>query len=203
MIKIISAEHVCSAPSAKFFPQEVLPGFAFLGRSNVGKSSLINALTNRKGLAKTSKQPGRTQLINFFKLHLREEIDEKKSDTMCYLVDFPGYGYAQVSKSQRDTWAEMIDSYFKKYQLQTANFLLHDVRREIREQEQWIVDNIDNLQVLITKVDKVGLTEINKRKKEYKDSGINEIILTCSASGKRRGIVELLKAVYNLSYECN
>lgn len=191
MIKIISAEHICAAPNAKFFPEEVLPGFSFLGKSNVGKSSLINSLVNRRALARTSKQPGRTQLIHFYKLLLRG-----KEDRTCYLVDFPGYGYAKVPQSQRKDWAKMVNSYFDKYENQAGNFLLHDSRRDVGEQEIWILDNIDNLRVVLTKVDKVGIKELSSRKKEFKDLGAEEILLTSAA--KKKGIVELLQEVYDL-----
>ena len=101
-LKISSAELVCSAPDPSRFPRDDLPEIAFIGRSNVGKSSLINSLLGRQGLARTSGTPGRTRLLNFFRINRR-----------FYFVDCPGYGYAKVSKDLRLQWARLFDNYIQ------------------------------------------------------------------------------------------
>ena len=107
-ITIIKSEYVTSAVSKKTCPEEILPEIVFLGRSNVGKSSLINSLVRRRNLARTSGTPGKTQTINFFRVELKTLDDTRRE---FYLVDLPGYGYAKTSKSNRKLWAKFIDEY--------------------------------------------------------------------------------------------
>ena len=106
-ITIIKSEYITSAVSRATCPEELLPEIVFVGRSNVGKSSLINSLTNRKSLARTSGTPGKTQTINFFRVELKAD-DMRRA---FYLVDLPGYGYAKTSKTNRKLWAKFIDEY--------------------------------------------------------------------------------------------
>ena len=116
-MKISSAQFVTSSPSYSKCPQDGRPEYAFIGRSNVGKSSLINMLTGVKGLAKTSGRPGKTQLINHFLIN-----------NEWYLVDLPGYGYARTSKSSREAWGAMIRNYFLKREALTNTYILVDSR---------------------------------------------------------------------------
>jgi len=108
-VKIIKSEYITSAVSRKTCPEEILPEIVFVGRSNVGKSSLINSLTNRKSLARTSGTPGKTQTINFFRIELKIS-DERRA---FYLVDLPGYGYAKTSKTNRRIWRNLSTNTFQ------------------------------------------------------------------------------------------
>ena len=123
------------------------PEYAFIGRSNVGKSSLINMLTGQKGLAKTSSSPGKTQLINHFLIN-----------DSWYLVDLPGYGYAKVSKDSREKWRRMINFYFQKRENLTCVFVLIDARHEPLKQDLEFIDYLGNMGVpfvlVFTKLDK-------------------------------------------------
>ena len=149
---IKSAEFIKSAVEPSGYPPEVLPEIAFAGRSNVGKSSLINVLINRKRLVKTSSTPGRTQLLNFF------DINESFT-----LVDLPGYGYAKVPDSVKRHWGQMIETYLETRRTLKAVVLIMDIRRTPREEEQdflvWLkLHNIPCLP-LLTKVDKLSKTK--------------------------------------------
>ncbi|MBO4799076.1 MAG: YihA family ribosome biogenesis GTP-binding protein, partial [Lachnospiraceae bacterium] len=117
VIKTVELETVCGITST--IPDTGKPEVAFAGKSNVGKSSLINALMNRKSLARTSAQPGKTQTINFY--NINEEM---------YLVDLPGYGYAKVSQSEKEKWGKLIEKYLKNSKHLKAVFLLVDIRHE-------------------------------------------------------------------------
>ena len=118
-MQIKSAEFVISNTDVSKCPKEQLPEYAFIGRSNVGKSSLINMLTHKKSLAKTSGKPGKTQLINHFKINQN-----------WFLVDLPGYGYAQISKSKRQAFQQFITEYFLQRQQLVCSFVLVDVRHK-------------------------------------------------------------------------
>jgi len=122
-MEIISAKYIVSSPGWKQCPPADKQEYAFIGRSNVGKSSLINMLTNKKGLAKISATPGKTQLINHFEV---VSSDKKK----WYLVDLPGYGYAKVSQKSRNNWGNMIESYIRKRENLVCLFVLIDSRHE-------------------------------------------------------------------------
>ena len=117
IIKSVNLETVCGITSK--LPDNTLPEVAFAGKSNVGKSSLINALMNRKSLARTSSQPGKTQTINFYNIN----------DCM-YLVDLPGYGYAKVAQSEKEKWGKLIERYLHSSKMLRAVFLLIDIRHE-------------------------------------------------------------------------
>jgi GTP-binding protein len=126
-MEIRSAKYVISSPSHQTCPVTDLPEYAFIGRSNVGKSSLINMITDIDKLAKTSAAPGKTQLINHFTI---ETIDEKRNVSKWWLVDLPGYGFAKVSISQRKQWETMIEDFLKKRETLAHVFLLIDSRHE-------------------------------------------------------------------------
>ena len=117
IVKSVELETVCGITSK--LPENVIPEIAFAGKSNVGKSSLINGLVNRKALARTSSQPGKTQTINFYNVNKE-----------CYFVDLPGYGYASVAKEVKAKWGKMIENYLHTSQVLKAVFLLIDIRHE-------------------------------------------------------------------------
>ena len=148
-MKIISAQFVKSAVWPPQYPPAILPEIAFVGRSNVGKSSLINTLVGRKKLAKTSNTPGRTQLINFF------TINEKMS-----FVDLPGYGFAKVSQSVKKDWGDMIEAYLRERQSLCLVILILDIRRDPNEDDLSLRDWLGNYRIpylyILTKTDKLS-----------------------------------------------
>lgn len=153
VIKSAELETVCGITSK--LPENTLPEFAFAGKSNVGKSSLINALMNRKSLARTSSQPGKTQTINFYLMNKE-----------WYYVDLPGYGYAKVSKETKAKWGQMIERYLHKSENLKAIFLLIDIRHEPtandKEMYDWIVSNGFEPIIIATKADKISRGKYQK-----------------------------------------
>ena len=157
----VNLETVCGITSK--LPENLLPEFAFAGKSNVGKSSLINGLMNRKSYARTSSQPGKTQTINFY--NINEQL---------YFVDLPGYGYAKVSMELRAKWGKMIERYLKKSDQLKLIFLLVDIRHEPSENDKdmydWIVHNGFQPIVIATKLDKINRSQIAKQSKLIRTS---------------------------------
>jgi GTP-binding protein len=127
-VKVVAAEFLKTATEARGWPAEPLPEFAFVGRSNVGKSSMLNALTRRKGLARVSSTPGRTQALQFFRVELLPS--PKARPVPLRFCDLPGYGWAKVSKAERDRWAKMIEGYLRDRDGLTAVILIVDARHE-------------------------------------------------------------------------
>lgn len=156
VIKNVSLETVCGITSK--LPDNTLPEIAFAGKSNVGKSTLINAVMNRKSLARTSSQPGKTQTINFYNLN-----------NEMYLVDLPGYGYANVSQSVKEQWGKMIERYLATSKQLKAVFLLIDIRHEPSANDvnmyEWILDKGYNPIVICTKLDKINRSQVSKQMK--------------------------------------
>jgi GTP-binding protein len=154
-MEIRSASYVISSPSYLDCPVTDLPEYAFIGRSNVGKSSLINMLTDIDKLAKTSAAPGKTQLINHFTI---ESIDEKRVVTKWWLVDLPGYGFAKVSITQRKKWETMIEDFLKKRETLAHVFLLIDSRHEPQKLDLDFVNRLGKWEIpftlIFTKSDK-------------------------------------------------
>ncbi|MBQ7588422.1 MAG: YihA family ribosome biogenesis GTP-binding protein [Lachnospiraceae bacterium] len=152
-IKNVSLETVCGITSG--LPDNKYPEVAFAGKSNVGKSSLINALMNRKSLARTSAQPGKTQTINFY--NINNEL---------YFVDLPGYGYARVSKETKEKWGSMVERYLRKSKQLRAVFLLIDIRHEPSANDvdmyAWIVNSGFDPIIIATKLDKINRSQIDK-----------------------------------------
>jgi GTP-binding protein len=154
-MEIRSAKYVISSPSYQTCPATDLPEYAFIGRSNVGKSSLINMITDIDKLAKTSAAPGKTQLINHFAI---ESIDEKRNVSKWWLVDLPGYGFAKVSISQRKKWETMIEDFLKKRETLAHVFLLIDSRHEPQKLDLEFVNKMGSWEIpftlIFTKSDK-------------------------------------------------
>lgn len=160
-MKITSAEFVISNSDVAKCPKNALPEYAFIGRSNVGKSSLINMLTSRKSLAKTSGRPGKTQLINHFIIN-----------KTWYLVDLPGYGYARVSKSAKKTFQKFITNYFGKRKQLVSAFVLVDIRHKPQpidlEFMQLLGENLIPFSIIFTKADKLKPKAIDNHIEDYK-----------------------------------
>jgi ribosome biogenesis GTP-binding protein YsxC/EngB len=156
IIKNVSLETVCGITSV--LPENDKPEIAFAGKSNVGKSSLINALMNRKSLARTSGQPGKTQTINFYNIN-----------DQLYYVDLPGYGYAKVSESIKEKWGKMIERYLKGSVQLKAVFLLIDIRHEPSANDKimydWIVYQGFTPIIIATKLDKINRSQKDKQLK--------------------------------------
>ena len=156
VIRNVELETVCGVTST--LPENTLPEFAFAGKSNVGKSSLINALMNRKALARTSSQPGKTQTINFYNIN---------GD--LYYVDLPGYGYAKVPQSEKAKWGKMIERYLHTSKQLQYVFLLIDIRHEPsandRMMYEWIVSNGFAPIIIATKLDKIKRSQRDKQLK--------------------------------------
>lgn len=194
MIK--SAEFVKSSAWVDDCPSEMIPEYAFIGRSNVGKSSLINYLTDRRKLAKTSSTPGKTQLINHF------IIDES-----WYLVDLPGYGWAQTSKTNKAAWKKMIENYLLQRPNLALVFVLVDIRHEPQkiDQEfiQWLGEEGIPLSIVFTKADKLGKNQVQARVAAYKEH-LKELweelppTFTTSSEGKL-GKAELLEFIVKVN----
>lgn len=161
---ITQGSYVASAVNKEQYPQVDLPEIVFMGRSNVGKSSLINSLTRVNNLARVSSQPGKTQTINFFEVGVKiAEADERKA---FYLVDLPGYGYAKTGKERRKIWSKFIEEYLlNSVRLQFVCQLI-DIRHEPMasdvEMFQWLVKNNIPVLVIATKADKIGKNARNK-----------------------------------------
>ena len=154
-MEIRSASYIISSPSLEGCPVTDLPEYAFIGRSNVGKSSLINMLTDIDKLAKTSAAPGKTQLINHFAI---DSIDEKRVVSRWWLVDLPGYGFAKVSQAQRKKWEIMIEDFLKKRKTLAHVFLLVDSRHEPQKLDIDFVNRLGKWEIpftlVFTKADK-------------------------------------------------
>jgi GTP-binding protein len=177
-MKILSAEFVISAVGPKQLPTDRKPQIAFAGRSNVGKSSLINALLHRKSLVKTSATPGKTQLINFFVIN-----------GSFYFVDLPGYGYARVPQAVTDAWAPMIEGYLKNSPSLRAVVVLLDSRREPDERDARLIEWLRQADirpiVALTKADKLNRQEADAALRNIRSAlGISgAVALTSAKSG--------------------
>lgn len=184
VIKNVSLEIVCGVTSK--LPKTTLPEVAFAGKSNVGKSSLINALMNRKSLARTSSQPGKTQTINFYNIN-----------QCMYCVDLPGYGYANASEEIKAKWGRMIERYLQTSEQLRQVFLLIDIRHEPSANDrlmyEWICQNGFDPIIIATKLDKIKRSQLQKNVKLIREGlGIEKdgVIIPFSAQTKQ-GLEEI------------
>ena len=191
VIKQVSLETVCGITSK--LPDSPHPEVAFAGKSNVGKSSLINALMNRKALARTSAQPGKTQTINYYNVN-----------DAVYFVDLPGYGYARASEEVKAKWGKMIEDYLHKSKQLKAVFLLIDIRHEPSGNDRimydWIVNQGYHPIIIATKLDKINRSQIQKQVKLIKTTLQVEpdtVIIPFSAETKqgREEIYDIIDAI--------
>jgi GTP-binding protein len=188
IIKNVNLETVCGVTSK--LPQNSLPEFAFAGKSNVGKSSLINGLMNRKSLARTSSSPGKTQTINYYNIN-----------NEMYFVDLPGYGYATANEKVKATWGKMIEDYLHQSKQIRAVFLLVDIRHAPSENDRimydWILDRGYQPVIIATKLDKIKRSQVAKQLKlicDTLDVVDDTIVIPYSSLSKqgREEIYELL-----------
>ncbi len=189
---IKSAEFVTSATKPAQYPPVRFPEIAFAGRSNVGKSSLINTLVNRKRLVKTSSTPGRTQLINFFDIN-----------NNLTFVDLPGYGYAKVPVSVRKKWGPMIETYLSSRQTLKGVVIIMDIRRQPREEEQNLIHWLDHFSIakilVLTKTDKLSKTKVIKQQAAIvRDLAVEKEDVILFSTKTRRGRDAVWKAILTL-----
>ena len=191
IIRKVSLETVCGITSR--LPENTLPEIAFAGKSNVGKSSLINGIMNRKSLARTSAQPGKTQTINFYNVN-----------DAFYLVDLPGYGYARVSEEVKAKWGKMVERYLRQSRQLRAVFLLIDIRHEPsandRQMYDWILSQGYHPIIIATKLDKLNRSQVPaavKRVREGLKAEKGTVILPFSALTKqgREEIYEVIEGL--------
>ncbi len=203
-MNIVASNYIISSPTYTGCPVADRPEYAFIGRSNVGKSSVINMICNKQGLAKTSSTPGKTQLINHFEI---VSAAPDNSRTKWYLVDLPGYGYAKVGKNQRKTWQKMIADYLTKRDNLRQVFILIDSRHSPQKIDIEFVNQLGEWQkpfcILFTKSDKINQREVAANVKAF--------MLTLSktweelpgyyitSAVKKRGTKEILEAIATLN----
>ncbi len=190
-IKNVSLETVCGITSR--LPDNKYPEIAFAGKSNVGKSSLINVLMNRKSLARTSAQPGKTQTINFY--NINDEL---------YFTDLPGYGYARVSRETKEKWGRMIERYLRSSKQLRAVFLLIDIRHEPSQNDvemyRWIADNGYEPIVIATKLDKINRSQTQKQLKLLRATlGCKDALIIPFSAKTKQGLEE----IYALFESCD
>ena len=192
VIKNVSLDIVCGITSK--LPDTGRPEIAFAGKSNVGKSSLINGLMNRKALARTSSQPGKTQTINFYNVN-----------DFMYLVDLPGYGYAKVPETEKAKWGKMIERYLHTSKQLKAVFLLIDIRHDPSANDkmmyQWILDQGYQPIIIATKLDKIKRSQVQKHIKMLKTGlqlvpGTKVIPFSSQTKQGRDEIWELIETEY-------
>ena len=194
------ASFVISNTDYKKCPEDEKAEYAFIGRSNVGKSSLINALTNNKSLAKTSGKPGKTQLINHFLINKE-----------WYMVDLPGYGYAKTSKYNRAIFHKMISDYLINRKNLISLFVLIDSRHELQDIDsdfmQWLAENGIPFSIIFTKTDKLSKTKLSENIKAFKQNMLvdwSELPNIFSTSAiKKYGLEEVLSYINKLNLEFN
>lgn len=200
-MKIVKATYLISSPSFDLCPKLNLPEYAFIGRSNVGKSSIINALCQQKNLAKTSGTPGKTQLINHFEI-LSQSVAKSKADKW-YIVDLPGYGFAKVSQSSRRRWEQMIENYLRKRENLSRVFVLIDSRHspqkiDIEFIQQLVLWEIPYT-VIFTKSDKEKPGVVTRNVKSFFEI-LNEKLQFLpqgfiTSAEKRTGVDEVLNCI--------
>jgi len=189
-INLQKAEFILSAVAPKFFLRDGLPQVAFSGRSNVGKSSVINRLLNRKNFARVGAAPGKTTQINYFKI-----------DNAFYLVDLPGYGYAKVSKAERDRWGKLMESYFADPELMTLGVMIVDSRHKPTADDctmaQWYREAGCPFVVVANKLDKLKKSQVEPNLQVIRETlelGEGDVVIPFSAE-KGTGRQELVSAI--------
>lgn len=192
MMKITSVEFIKSALKRSDYPKESLPEVAFAGRSNVGKSSLLNAIVNKKNIARTSSSPGRTQMLNFFRIN----------NQICF-VDFPGYGFAKVPTQVREKWKPMVEDYLKYRNTLKLVILLLDIRREPNTDDASLIRWFETFSipflVVLTKSDKISKSKCSTQQKIIKEFFLlKDEELLCFSAINGEGRKEILKRIMSI-----
>lgn len=191
IIKNVALETVCGITSK--LPENIRPEVAFAGKSNVGKSSLINALMNRKSLARTSSQPGKTQTINFYNVN-----------DSIYFVDLPGYGYARTSEHVKEQWGKMVENYLHRSRQLKAVFLLIDIRHKPSENDcimyEWIKTHGYQPIIIATKLDKINRSQIQKQVKILRETlraekNVRVVPFSATTKQGREEIYEIIEEI--------
>lgn len=191
IIKNVALETVCGITSK--LPENTRPEVAFAGKSNVGKSSLINALMNRKSLARTSSQPGKTQTINFYNVN-----------DSIYFVDLPGYGYARTSEHVKEQWGKMVENYLHRSRQLKAVFLLIDIRHKPSENDcimyEWIKTHGYQPIIIATKLDKINRSQIQKQVKILRETlraekNVRVVLFSATTKQGREEIYEIIEEI--------
>lgn len=187
-MRVVTCEFLVGAAVPRDFPPATIPEVAFLGRSNVGKSSLINALLGRRGLARTSRTPGRTRQVNFFRVN-----------DACLFVDLPGYGFARVPKATREEWKVLVEAFLDRRPPERLALLIVDARHSPspldREMRNWLEDRRMPYRIAATKCDKLSANERNRSLKTHlKEIHRPDLLIPCSAE-TREGIPRIWAAI--------
>jgi GTP-binding protein len=195
-MKVVAAEHVAAAASARELPPPGAPEVAFLGRSNVGKSSLLNKLAGRRGLARTSAAPGKTRLLHFYRL----ECQRGAARRPLVLVDLPGYGWAKVSQAERRSWQALVEGYLSDRLVLRAAVLLQDLRRDVSDDEldllAWLAERRIPALVALTKCDKLSPGRRAARVRELTRAlGLPAERVLATSATRGLGVTELWRAV--------
>ena len=191
-MKVTTAEFITSAVKRSGYPEELLPEVAFAGKSNVGKSSLINTLVNRKNLVRTSSSPGRTQMLNFFRIN-----------NQVNFVDFPGYGFAKVPLKVRAQWKPMVESYLKHRTTLQLVIILLDIRRVPSSDDASLIRWLESFNIpfliVLTKTDKLSQNKCSAQQKIIQDFLLlkrEEVI--CFSAVTKKGRQEILKRIMSV-----
>lgn len=187
-MNVTACDFVAGAAAPREFPPAALPEVAFVGRSNVGKSSLINALVGRKGLARISSTPGRTRQVNFFRVN-----------GVCFFVDLPGYGFARVSRAMRDGWRNLVEAYLERRPPARMAVLIVDVRHPPTELDlemrEWLEERGTRYRIAATKADKLTKNQLNRNLREHlRQFGRPDLLIPCSAI-TREGLSRIWAAI--------
>lgn len=197
-VVVTKGAYMTSAVKKEQYPEVKRPEFVFIGRSNVGKSSLINSLTRVTNLARVSRQPGKTQTINYFEVGLKIDGSEERTD--FYLVDLPGYGYAKTGKENRKIWKKFIDEYLLSSESIQFVCQLIDIRHDPMQSDidmfRWLVTNGLPVLVIATKTDKLSRSAAQKQIARMKQVlGVPELDILPYSSLKNEGRSELLDSI--------
>ncbi len=200
MLKVVESEFIKSAVDPEHYPESAYLEIAVSGRSNVGKSSLINILLNRRKIAKTSTTPGKTRLLNFFRVRLIRYDDNKEriGEGFFYLVDLPGYGYAKVSKKEREKWKVMIRKYLEARPQLRFILALVDIRHDADPKDIMMAELLQTYElpflIIATKADKIAKNQVPKYVKRLSSQlGVSGTDILAVSALKKTGVENLLR----------
>ncbi len=199
----IKAKYITSAVRPDQYPEGDMPEIAFIGRSNVGKSSLINSLCRNRRLAKVSGSPGKTRTVNFFEVEAKAVREEEVLREKFFLVDLPGYGFAKASKADKKQWSEFIQLYITQSSRLRTIFLLIDIRHDLmandREAFQWLNSMQAPLEIVLTKADKISANAAGKQRAAIgRELGVKSAAISVHSSAHNTGRQELMNKIMGI-----